>query len=132
LNGLLGSPGDNQSLATQMTNLANVFAIASQAPTASASRTGMMNALNNLASTFSSVSGTITSLQAQVDHQVVNSTSSTNTPLKQIFDLNAQIKNAMASGTSDGSSGLLDQRDVALSKLSKIMAIKTSANPDGS
>jgi len=132
LNGLLGSPGDNQSLATQMTNLANAFAIASQAPTASASRTGMMNALNNLASTFSSVSGTITSLQAQVDHQVVNSISSTNTLLKQIFDLNAQIKNAMASGTSDGSSGLLDQRDVALSKLSKIMAIKTSANPDGS
>src|SRR3984885_6414715 len=29
LNGLLGSPGDNQSIATQMTNLASAFATAS-------------------------------------------------------------------------------------------------------
>src|SRR5688572_11754052 len=43
LNGLLGGPGDNQSLATGMTNLASAFATASQAPTASASRTGVMN-----------------------------------------------------------------------------------------
>ena len=49
LNGLLGGPGDNQSLATQLTSLAGAFATASQAPTASASRTGMMNALTNLA-----------------------------------------------------------------------------------
>ena len=33
LNGLLGSPGDNQSLATQLTDLASAFATASQAPT---------------------------------------------------------------------------------------------------
>src|SRR5882757_8507417 len=43
LNGLLGGPGDNQSLATQMTNLSAAFANASQAPTSSASRTGVTN-----------------------------------------------------------------------------------------
>ena len=132
LNGLLGSPGDNQSLATQMTNLANAFAIASQAPTSSASRTGVMNALNTLASTFSNVSSTISSLQGQVDQQAVNAISSTNGLLKQIFDLNSQIKNAMASGTSDQSSALLDQRDVALTKLAQLVSIKTSTNADGS
>src|ERR1700760_262426 len=31
LNGLLGSPGDNQSIATQITNLGKAFATASQA-----------------------------------------------------------------------------------------------------
>ena len=50
LNGLLGGPGDNQSLATGLTNLAAAFAIASQAPSTSASSTGVLNALNNLAS----------------------------------------------------------------------------------
>ena len=49
LNGLLGGPGDNQSLATGLTNLSAAFATASQAPTSSASRTGVMNALNSLA-----------------------------------------------------------------------------------
>ena len=39
---------------------------ASQAPTSSASRTGVMNALSGLASTFSTVSNTISALQTQV------------------------------------------------------------------
>ncbi len=132
LNGLLGGPGDNQSLATGLTNLASAFATASQAPTSSASRTGVMNALNGLASTFSNVSNTISSLQTQIDQQTVNSISSTNTLIKQIFDLNSQIKTANAGGGGDQASGLLDQRDVALNSLAQVMGIKTSPNADGS
>jgi flagellar hook-associated protein 1 FlgK len=131
LNGLLGAPGDNQSLATGMTRLSAAFATASQAPTSSASRTGMLNALNGLASTFSSVSGTITALQSQVDQQAVNSISATNTLIKQIFDLNTNIRTANAGG-GDQPSGLLDQRDVALAQLSQVLGIKTSNNADGS
>src|SRR5205814_7945003 len=58
LDGLLGGPGDNQSLATQMTNLAKAFATASQSPTSSASPNGVTNALSNLATTVNNVSGT--------------------------------------------------------------------------
>jgi flagellar hook-associated protein 1 FlgK len=130
LNGVLGGPGDNQSLATGLTNLASAFATASQAPTSSASRTGVMNALNNLASDFSNVGGTISSLRDQIDQQVVNSISSTNTLIKQIYDLNSQIRNASAGG--DQNSGLLDQRDTALNNLAQIMDIKTTPNADGS
>jgi len=130
LNGVLGKPGDNQSLATGLTDLANAFATASQAPTSSASRTGVMNALNNLASEFSSVGGTISSMRDQIDQQVTNSISSTNTLIKQIYDLNTQIRNAGAGG--DQNSGLLDQRDVALTNLAQIMDIKTTPNADGS
>ena len=130
LNGVLGKPGDNQSLATGLTNLASAFATASQAPTSSASRTGVMNALNSLASDFSSVGGTISSMRDQIDQQVVNSISSTNTLIKQIFDLNSQIRNASAGG--DQNSGLLDQRDTALNNLAQIMDIKTTPNADGS
>ncbi|HKB95193.1 MAG TPA: flagellar hook-associated protein FlgK, partial [Rhizomicrobium sp.] len=131
LNGLLGGPGDNQSLAKGLTDLASAFATASQAPTSSASRTGVMNALNNLASSFSGVFDTISALRNQVDQQAVNSINSTNTLIKQVYDLNAQIKNANAMG-DDQSSGLLDQRDVALNNLAQVIGIKTSTNPDGS
>ena len=130
LNGVLGGPGDNQSLATGLSNLASAFATASQAPTSSASRAGVVNALNNLGSNFSNVFGTISSLRNQVDQQAVNSVSSTNTIIKQIFDLNTQIKNAAATG--DQASALLDQRDVALNQLAQVMGIKTSSQADGS
>ena len=130
LNGLLGGPGDNQSLAKQLTNLSAAFATASQAPTSSASRIGVMNALNNLAGTFSNVYGTISSLRSQIDQQAVASISSTNSLIKQIFDLNTQIKGSAVNG--DQSSALLDQRDVALGNLAKVIGIKTSTNPDGS
>jgi flagellar hook-associated protein 1 FlgK len=130
LNGLLGAPGDNQSLATQLTNVASAFATASQSPGSSASQTGVINALNGLASTFSDVSGTITSLQNQVDQQVVNSVSSTNSLIQQIYQLNSQIKTANASG--DQASALLDQRDTALTNLAQVIGIKTTTNADGS
>lgn len=130
LNGLLGGPGDNQSLATGLTNLSAAFATASQAPTSSASRTGVMNALTNLANSFSSVSSTITSLRAQIDQQVANSIGGANTLIKQIFDLNTQIRTASAAG--DTASGLLDQRDVALESLSRVMGIRATTNSDGS
>ncbi|HVW74013.1 MAG TPA: flagellar hook-associated protein FlgK [Rhizomicrobium sp.] len=130
LNGLLGGPGDNQSLATQLTNVASAFATASQSPNSSASQTGVINALNGLASTFSNVSSTISSLQNQVDQQVVNSVGSTNTLIQQIYQLNAQIKTANASGNQ--ASALLDQRDTALTNLAQVIGIKTTTNADGS
>ncbi len=129
LNGLLGSPGDNQSLATSLTNVASAFATASQSTGSAASRTGVLNALNNLASGFSNASNTINALQKQIDQQAVNSIGSTNQLLKQVYDLNTQIRTATAAG--DTASGLLDQRDVALNNLSKVLGIKTSIGTDG-
>jgi flagellar hook-associated protein 1 FlgK len=130
LNGLLGAPGDNQSLATQFTNMASAFATASQAPTASASRTGVTNALGNLAASFSNVFGTITALQSQIDQQVSGSISSTNALIRQVYDLNQQIRTATAAG--DKASGLLDQRDVALQSLSQTLGIRATPQADGS
>ncbi len=130
LNGLLGAPGDNQSLASQLNDLSSAYATASQAPSAGASRTAVMSALNNLASTFSNVSSTISSLRTQVDQQAVNTIGSTNQLIKQIYDLNQQIRSASASGSEP--SALLDQRDVALSNLSKVMDVRSTEQSDGS
>jgi len=130
LNGLLGGPGDNQSLATGLTNLSSAFATASQAPTSSASYTGVVNALTGLASTVSNASSAITSLQGQIDSQVVSSISSTNSLIQQIFNLNQQIKTASANG--DTASALADQRDVALNSLSQTMGVRATTQANGS
>jgi flagellar hook-associated protein 1 FlgK len=130
LNGFLGAPGDNQSLATQLGNLAAAYATASQAPAAGANRTAVMSALNNLASTFSNISGTISSLRTQVDQQAVNAIGPANQLIKQIYDLNQQIRNANASGSEP--SALQDQRDTALAKLSQVMDVRSTQQSDGS
>jgi flagellar hook-associated protein 1 FlgK len=130
LNGLLGAPGDNQSLATGLTSLSAAFATASQAPGSSSSYTAILNSLQNVSSDISNVSGSISSLQSQIDGQVVSSISPTNALIRQVFDINQQIKTAAASG--DTPSGLLDQRDVALTSLSKTMGIKVTQQSDGS
>jgi flagellar hook-associated protein 1 FlgK len=130
LNGLLGGPGDNQSLATGLTNLSSAFATASQAPSSSSSYTAVLNSLNGVASDISNVSSTISSLQSQVDSQVVSAIPSTNSLIQQIYSLNQQIKTATAAG--DTSSALMDQRDVALNTLSQTMGIRISQQADGS
>ncbi len=129
LNGLLGGPGDNQSLATGLTDLANAYGVASQAPSTSASATGVLNALNNVASQISNVYNTITTLQTQVDKQVASAVPSTNALIQQIYQLNQQIKSATAQGGD--SSALADQRDVALNTLSQTMGIRVNQQADG-
>jgi len=129
LNGLLGAPGDNQSLATQLTNVASAFAVASQSPTSGASQTGVADALSGLASTISNVSSTITQMQGQIDQQAVSSVSSTNTLIQQIYNLNTQISATTASGGN--ASGLQDQQQQALTSLSQAMGIKTITNANG-
>ena len=130
LNGLLGGPGDNQSLATGLTNLGAAFGVASQAPSSSSSSTAVLNSLQGLATDISNTSSTISSLQSQVDSQVVNSEfSSTNTLIQQVYTLNQQIKTSTAAGNT--SSALLDQRDNALNTLSQTMGIRVTQQSDG-
>lgn len=130
LNGLVGGPGDNQSLATGLTNLTAALATASQAPTASASQTGVANALQGLASTVSNASSTITSLQGQIDQQVVSAVPSVNNLIQQVYNLNQQITGSNAAG--DSSSSLLDQRDSVLQSLGKMIGINVTQQSNGS
>ena len=130
LNGQLGGPGDNQSLSTGLTNLASAFAIASQSPGSAASYNGVATALQGLAATISNTSSTITALQSQIDGQINSAIPSTNALIKQIYQLNQQIKTATAAG--DTSSALLDQRDVAVSSLAKVIGVRVTQQADGS
>ena len=130
LNGLLGGPGDNQSLSTRLTNLQSAMATASHAPTAAASYTGILTALEGVAGQIANVSGTITAMQTQIDGQVANSIAEVNGLIKQVFTLNIAIKNALVGGNGD--TGLSDQRDVALAALADKMDIRIAQQPDGS
>ncbi|HEY4942845.1 MAG TPA: flagellar hook-associated protein FlgK [Rhizomicrobium sp.] len=129
LNGLLGQPGDGTSLTSQLNGVSSALGQAALSPTSSANQIGALNGFQNLASTISSLSSQVSSLRNQVDQQVGTSISGINALIKQVYDLNAQVKTAHISG--DDSSALLDQRDVALQNLSQLVGVRTVEQPDG-
>lgn len=129
LNGLLGQPGDGTALTSQLDNVFSALSSASLSPTSTASQQGAIGAFQNLASSISGLSASVSGLQGQVDRQVSSSIGTVNDLIKQIYTLNQQIGTATAGG--DDSSGLLDQRDIAVQNLSQYIGVKTSAQPSG-
>ncbi|HWD28068.1 MAG TPA: flagellar hook-associated protein FlgK [Rhizomicrobium sp.] len=130
LNSLLGQPGDPTSLTSQLGDVSTALGQAALAPTDSANQIGALNSFQDLASTFSNLASQISGLRGQVDQQVSNAITNVNSLVKQVYDLNTQIKTAQING--DTASALLDQRDVALNSLSAQVGIRTIQQPDGS
>jgi flagellar hook-associated protein 1 FlgK len=129
LNGLLGQPGDSSSLTTQLDNVFTALGSAALSPTAGTSQQGALTAFQNLASTISNLSGTITGLQNQADQQIVSAVPAVNALIKQIYTMNSQIQTATASGND--STGLLDQRDQAVQQLSQLIGVRTATGANG-
>lgn len=129
LSAVLGQPGDGTSLTSMLTGVSTAIGQAALSPTASASQVGALSAFQNLAGTISNLGNSIASLRSQVDQQVVATTTSVNQLVKQVYDLNTQVKNASMAG--DDSSALLDQRDTALNNLAQLIGIRTTDLPDG-
>lgn len=130
LNGMLGQPGDGTALTTQLDNIYAALGNAALAPNSSASRQGILNSFQGLSSTISSLSTSLSTLQQQVDQQVGTTVGSINGLIGQIYSLNQQIQKANAAG--DTSSGLLDQRDVAIQNLSSLIDVRTATQQNGS
>lgn len=129
LNGLLGQPGDGNSLGSKLDDVFSALSSAALDPSINSSRQGVLTAFQNFASTISSTSSQISRLQTQTDQQIVSTISSVNDALKQIYTLNQQIQTAQATG--DSASGLLDTRDQAVQNLAQYVGVRTYALPNG-
>jgi flagellar hook-associated protein 1 FlgK len=89
----------------------------------------VLSSFQQTASTISSLSTQITGLQGQVDQQISSSVGTVNGLISQIYSLNQQIQTASASG--DTSSGLLDQRDLAVQNLSQFIGVRVNQQSNG-
>ncbi len=131
LNGQLGGPGDNQSLATGLTNLSVRFRY--RLPGADVfGQLYRRRSMRWRAWPPSSPTSPAPSPRCSPRSTARLSTRSprTNALIQQVYNLNQQVKTATANG--DTASALLDQRDVALQSLSKAMGIRTTTMADGS
>lgn len=129
LNGLLGQPGDGSALTRKLDNIFAALGTAAMSPSSSASSQGALNAFGDLASTISNLSDSLSTLQGQVDQQVTSSIGSVNSLIQQIYHLNQQVNTANAAG--DTSSGLLDERDLAVQNLSQLIGVRTATKANG-
>ncbi|HWA90449.1 MAG TPA: flagellar hook-associated protein FlgK [Rhizomicrobium sp.] len=130
LNGLLGAPGDDTALTSQLTNVSSALGQSVLAPTDSAAQLASLNAFQSLATQYSSLSSSIAGLRAQADQQIGGAVSQVNTLLKQIYDLNTQARQATIAG--DTGSAVFDQRDQAVASLAQLIGVRTQEQSDGS
>jgi flagellar hook-associated protein 1 FlgK len=94
-------------------------------------RQSMIASAQTLATRFHNIDSRLSELKAQVNDRIANAVTEINTFAAQIADINQRIV------VSEGSYGqpandLLDQRDLLVSELGKLIKVSTSTNTDGS
>ncbi|KYH32697.1 flagellar hook-associated protein FlgK [Neomoorella mulderi] len=92
-------------------------------------RTTVVETASALAEAFNHSAQQLETIIADIDQTIELKVTEINSIAQQIADLNGQIKNIVAAG--DQPNDLMDQRDLLLDRLSKIVRINVQANSDG-
>lgn len=116
---------------TAMSTFFNSVQSVSTSPTDQTARTTLIANAKSLASRFNDISSQLNSIGASVTSTVTSSVGQINTLTSQIATLNQSIASAESSGSAQLPNGLLDQRDAALTSLSKIVGVSTTKLSDG-
>jgi len=116
-------------LQTYLTNFFNSFQSLARDPTSSPLRQATITAGQDLAGAFSQTSQNLTTIQQGLDQSVVQTTQQVNQLTSQIANLNQQIQEVSNSGDAPGA--LEDQRDQALTNLSKLIDTAVVYSNDG-
>lgn len=119
---------DGPNISSQYTNYFNAWSTLTTHPNDPASRSNVVNAGRNLASTLRDTRSQIVSQQNSIDSDLNVSIARANSLLSQIAEVNGQI----LTGGGAASSGLLDRRDQLVSELSTLANITVNEQPSGS
>jgi flagellar hook-associated protein 1 FlgK len=123
-----GSTNGN-SLANTLASLESALSALASNPSSVSQQSAVISALDDVASQLRTTSSSIQKLRANADQDISTSVTSINTDLKQINDLNKEIKQAAASGQS--TADLEDQRNSALQDLSSYMNVSYFTTSSG-
>jgi flagellar hook-associated protein 1 len=126
---VLGKLDGGASLTNRMSDIAASLGQLAVEPASSARRVTTVSDIQASLNAIGSMASQIQGLRHDANTQIVEDIGRANTLLTQISELNAGVKTAIAQG--DPSTGLLDQREKALTDLAEIMDIQTFQQPDG-
>lgn len=129
LQSLLGDPAENNSLTGKLDSLNSAFAALTIDPTMAVSRTAALDEIANFGIETDRLLTKIQSLRKEADNHIAKEIETVNDAILRIHELNLEIKSGVQSNQPVGE--LLDQRDQALSEISKVIDIKTYTMSDG-
>ena len=126
---LIGSLNDGSSIGTRVSNAMTALQQLSVDPASVARRNSAISAVSSALTALSSMGTGIQSLRQDANTQITTNIRNVNQLISQIYELNQGIKSAIAQG--DTQTGLLDQRDRAITELSKYLDVRSYSQPDG-
>jgi flagellar hook-associated protein 1 FlgK len=128
LQSVYGTPGNSGTLETSFSNFTTALQGLSANSGSQSAQVAVLTAAQSLAQQLNTTSQGIQSLRSNVEQDIGTSVGQANTAMTQIAQINTQLQGM--SPTDPAAATLMDQRDTAISKLSKLMDIRAST--DGS
>ncbi|NLP60955.1 flagellar hook-associated protein FlgK [Paraburkholderia sacchari] len=127
LSNLVGSP--TSGIATSITTFFSGLQNVSNSPASTATRQTALSDAQSLADQINAAGQQYDAMRQSVNTQLSNAVTQINTYTQQIAQLNTQI--SMASSSGQPPNQLLDQRDLAVSKLSQLVGVQVVQNSSG-
>lgn len=126
---LIGSLDGDSSLDARISSAMSALSQLSVDPASPARRNAALTAITSALTSISAMAANVQALRQDANAQLMADVSSANTLIARIYELNTKVKAAITMG--DPATGLLDQRDAAISELSKFMDLRIFEQGDG-
>jgi flagellar hook-associated protein 1 len=123
------SPSSGTSLANTLALLESALSSLASVPNSVSLQSNAVSALDAVAGQLRETSSGVQKLRANADQDIASSINDVNRDLRQIADLNAEIKQGAATGQS--TADLEDRRNVALQDIASKMNISYCVAPSG-
>ena len=121
LQNVYGTPGGAGTLETSYSNFTTALQALSTSQGSQSAQTTALAAAQSLAQSLNSTSQGIQALRSNVEQDIGSSVTKANTDMSQIATINQQLQGL--SPTDPAAATLMDQRDNAISDLSKLMDV---------
>jgi len=100
-------------------------------PSSLAARQALLSEAGSMVARFRNINDNLNQNYAQINIALGNTLSEVNSLATTIADLNARVTTASSASNGGAANDLLDQRDAALAKLSKLVSVSTIEQNDG-
>ncbi len=130
LQSIYGDPNSSGTLEDAFNGLTTAVQALGTSPDSQSARTGVVNAAQVLTGQLNAMSNGIQTLRGAAETGISDSVTTANNLLKQIAQINNQLRSNPLGGTSTdaATATLLDQRDQAITQLSQLMDIRVVTN----
>ncbi|MBT5109106.1 MAG: flagellar hook-associated protein FlgK [Rhodospirillaceae bacterium] len=129
LQGILGPPSGDQTIATNIVELNSALETLALSPESGTGRFNAVNEARKLTTKLNQLSELVQTLRAEADQSVKRSVDAVQAQLTLIQSLNQEVARAQALGEQTGE--LRDQRDIALGRIAEEIDIRAIENTNG-